>query len=179
MKTVGRFFNLIGPFLGAVPVTTQITGVSDHSVLATFRGLVDEEDRKRIWVTWNDMGVDELLSVTDSHVYDSRKGEEFLLKPKDLGLGNGTFDDLLPVSELDETVPHFMRLIGGDGPPGAIESIRLNAAALAVNAEVAADWEEGLAMAAEAMERGEPAKLIERLKAHGEQAATTAKAQAG
>ena len=33
MKTVGRFFNLIGPFLAAVPVSPQITGVSDHSVL--------------------------------------------------------------------------------------------------------------------------------------------------
>ena len=32
MKTVGRFFNLIGPFLAAVPVSMQITGVSDHSV---------------------------------------------------------------------------------------------------------------------------------------------------
>jgi anthranilate phosphoribosyltransferase len=160
-------------------VTTQITGVSDHSVLPTFRGLVDEEDRKRIWICWNEIGVDELLSITDSHVYDSRTGEEFLLEPKQLGLSNASFDDLLPVSDLDETVPHFLRLISGDGPPGAIESIRLNAAALAVNAEVAADWEQGLAMAAEAMERGEPAKLIERLKAHGEELAGAAKAQAG
>ena len=37
MKTVGRFFNVIGPFLAAIPVSTQITGVSDHSVLPTFR----------------------------------------------------------------------------------------------------------------------------------------------
>src|SRR5260370_7798268 len=100
MKTVGRFFNLIGPFLGAVPVTTQITGVSDHSVLPTFRGLVDEEDRRRIWVTWNDIGVDELLSVTESHVYDNRQGEEFLLQPKELGLGPQSFDHLLPLPDL-------------------------------------------------------------------------------
>ncbi len=63
MKTVGRFFNLIGPFLAAVPVTLQITGVSDHSVLPTFRQLVSEDETKRYWVTWNDLGVDELLSV--------------------------------------------------------------------------------------------------------------------
>ena len=31
MKTVGRFFNLIGPFLAEVPVSQQITGVSDHT----------------------------------------------------------------------------------------------------------------------------------------------------
>jgi anthranilate phosphoribosyltransferase len=119
------------------------------------------------------------LSVTESHVYDNRRGEEFLLEPRELGLGHGSFDDLLPVTDLDETVPHFIRLIGGDGPPGAIESIRLNAAALSVNAEVAADWEEGLAMAAEAMQNGEPVKLIERLKAYGEQATAAAKAKAG
>src|SRR5437588_4204448 len=58
MKTVGRFFNLIGPFLAAVPVTMQITGVSDHSVLPTFRQLVSEDTSKGYWITWNDMGVD-------------------------------------------------------------------------------------------------------------------------
>jgi anthranilate phosphoribosyltransferase len=65
-------------------------------------------------------------------------------------------------------VPHFLELIGGEGPPAAIESIRLNAAALAINGEVAADWPAALQLAAETMESGEPARLIERLRAHGE-----------
>ena len=71
MKTVGRFFNVIGPFLAAVPVSTQITGVSDHSVLPTFRRLAAEDPSKRFWLCWNELGADELLSITDSHVYDS------------------------------------------------------------------------------------------------------------
>src|SRR5947209_6399130 len=49
MKTVGRFFNLIGPFLAAVPVSLQITGVSDHSVLPTFQGLVSEDPSTAYW----------------------------------------------------------------------------------------------------------------------------------
>jgi anthranilate phosphoribosyltransferase len=164
MKTVGRFFNLIGPFLAAVPVTLQITGVSDHSVLPTFRQLVSEDTSKRYWITWNDMGVDELLSVTESHVYDSGRGEELVLRPADIGLGSGSFDDLLPVGDLEQTVPHFLRLIGGDGPPGALESIRLNAAALAINGEVVADWPEALQLAAETMRSGEAVALIERIR---------------
>jgi anthranilate phosphoribosyltransferase len=164
MKTVGRFFNLIGPFLAAVPVTLQITGVSDHSVLPTFRQLVSEDTSKRYWITWNDMGVDELLSVTDSHVYDSGRGEEFALRPADIGLGAGSFDDLLPVAELDATVPHFLRLISGDGPPGALESIRLNAAALAINGEVVTDWPDALQLAADTMRSGEVVALIERIR---------------
>jgi anthranilate phosphoribosyltransferase len=165
MKTVGRFFNLIGPFLAAVPVSMQITGVSDHSVLPTFRQLVTEDDSKRYWVTWNDMGVDELLSVVDSHVYDSERGEEFVLSPAEIiGTGAGSFDDLLPVSELDATVPHFLGLISGNGPPGALESIRLNAAALAINGGVVEDWREGMMMAAQTMADGAPARLIERIR---------------
>src|SRR5438270_6172932 len=56
MKTVGRFFNLVGPFLAAVPVAVQITGVSDHSVLSTFRGLTAADETRRYWLVWNDLG---------------------------------------------------------------------------------------------------------------------------
>ena len=87
--------------------------------------------------------MDELLSIEDSQVYDSERDEEFMLDPRELGLGAGSFDDLLPVDDLDNTVGHFLALIGGDGPPAALESIRLNAAALAMNGGVAEDWPDG------------------------------------
>ena len=165
MKTVGRFFNVIGPFLAANPVSTQITGVSDHSVLPTFRQLVAEDQSKRYWICSNELGVDELLSIEKSLVYDSSRDEEFTLDPRELGLGAGSFDDLLPVDDLDNTVSHFLALIGGDGPAAALESIRLNAAALAINGGVAEDWPAALKLAADVMSSGEPARLIERMRA--------------
>jgi anthranilate phosphoribosyltransferase len=173
MKTVGRFFNLIGPFLAAVPVSLQITGVSDHSVLPTFRGLVSEDSSKDYWVVWNEVGVDELMSVVDCHVYDSRRGEEYMLRPAELGLSPRPFEDLLPVSDLDQTVSHFLALLGGDGPPGAIESIKLNAGALAINCGVTSDWPTALELAADTMAAGVPARLIERMREHGQVAAKT------
>jgi len=75
-----------------------------------------------------------LLSIAPSDVYDSGDDKEFTLDPRELGLGAGSFDDLLPVADLDDTVGNFLELIGGDGPAAAIESIRLNGAALAINA---------------------------------------------
>ncbi|HTU86067.1 MAG TPA: hypothetical protein VMF57_10865 [Solirubrobacteraceae bacterium] len=173
MKTVGRFFNLIGPFLAAVPVSLQITGVSDHTVLPTFRGLVSEDSSKDYWVVWNEVGVDELMSVVDCHVYDSRRGEELVLRPTELGLSTRPFEDLLPVSDLDQTVEHFLALLGGSGPPGAIESIKLNAAALAINCDVAAEWPTALELAGDAMSAGVPGRLIERMREHGQVAAKT------
>jgi anthranilate phosphoribosyltransferase len=138
-------------------------------VLPTFRQLVSEDPTKRYWVCWNDLGADELLSVVDCHVYDSDSGEDFVVALANIiGAGAGVFDDLLPVSDLDSTVPHFLRLISGDGPAGALESIRLNAAALAMNGGVVDDWREGLTLAAQTMADGEPARLIERLRAHGQ-----------
>ena len=169
MKQMGRFFNLVGPFLGAVPVTTQITGTSDHSVLPMFRALAGADESRHYLITWNDLGADELLSICDSQVYDSDRGEEYTLAPAEIGLAGGDFDELKPVEDLDSTVAHFMALIGGVGPTAAIESIKLNAAALAINAEVAKDWPEGLQMAGDAMAAGEPGRLIESLRAHGEQ----------
>jgi anthranilate phosphoribosyltransferase len=168
MKAVGRFFNLIGPFLAAIPVTAQITGTSDQSVLPTFKGLTAEESTKRYWLVWNDLGADELLSIVDSHVYDSRRDEESVLSPTELGLSGGSFDELRPVENIDDTVDHFLALLGGEGPTAAIESIKLNAGALAINCEVAQDWPQAFRMAADAMAAGEPARLIERMRAHGE-----------
>jgi anthranilate phosphoribosyltransferase len=169
MKQMGRFFNVIGPFLGAVPTTAQITGVSDHSVLPTFYGLAKQNTAKRYWVCSNEIGCDELLSIVDSRVYDSARDEEFTLSPTsdEIGLAGGTFEELKPVENIDDTVDHFMKLISGEGPRAAIESIKLNAAALAINCEVTGDWSEALQMAGDAMAAGEPARLIERLKAHG------------
>ena len=171
MKEMGKFFNVIGPFLGAVPVTTQITGASDHSVLPMFRHLAAEDPSRRFWLVSNELGVDELLSIVDSQVYDSGRDEEFTLSPRELGLGEGSFDELKPVENIDDTVPNFLALIGGEGPRSAIESIKLNAGALALNAGVAEDWPQALAMAEETMGRGEPAKLIERMRAHSQKPA--------
>lgn len=176
MKEMGRFFNVIGPFLGAVPVSTQITGVSDHAVMPTFRELASEDPTRRYLITTNELGADEMLSIVDSQVYDSEKREEVTLSPSELGLSGGTFEELKPVEDLDETVPHFLALIGGDGPTAAIESIKLNAAALAIHGEVASDWPEAFEMADEAMRNGEPARLIDRLRAHAESSAGAGKA---
>ncbi len=174
MKTVGRFFNVVGPFLAAIPVTTQITGVSDHSVLPTFRELASQDPSRRYWICSNGLGVDELLSIETSQVYDSDGDKEFELDPRELGLGEGSFDEMQPVADLDDTVPNFLELISGNGPPAAIQSIRLNGAALALNAELAGDWPAALELAERTMSEGKPRELIDRLRAHGEAPAAEA-----
>jgi anthranilate phosphoribosyltransferase len=174
MKTMGRFFNVVGPFLAAVPVSTQITGVSDHSVLPTFRALAAADPSRDFWIASNAIGCDELLSITPSDVYASADDRSFVLDPAELGLAARPFDDLLPVADLDATVGNFLSLIGGDGPVGAIDSIRLNAGALAINCGVVDDWPAALELAASTMRAGAPAALIERMRGHGKTGAAAA-----
>ena len=100
-------------------------------------------------------------------MFDSAAGTERVIAPGELGLTDRPFEDLLPVADLDDTVPHFLKLISGEGPTGAIESIRLNAAVLAINGGVREDWAGALKLAEATMSSGEAARLIERIRAYG------------
>jgi len=164
MRAVGRFFNSVGPFLASVPVSAQVTGTSDPALIPVFKHLTRDAPGKRFLLSSNPSDVDELVSFEENVVYDSASGEELRLSRSELGLSPGSLEDLRPVEETS-IVGHFMALLSGGGPPAAVESICLNAAALGVACGAVDDWSVGLRAAAEAVERGLPGSLVERMRA--------------
>ena len=162
MRVLGRFFNSLGPFLAHVPVSAQLTGVSDPALLPTFRYLAARPGR-RFLICANSIGVDELVSFAENVIHDSANDHELRVKPVELGLGAGSLDDLRPAAEGASIVTHFLGLLAGDGPPAAIESICLNAAALAIACGVVDEWPQALRLARESMKRGLSLNLIERI----------------
>lgn len=162
MRTLGRFFNSFGPFLAHVPVSAQLTGVSDHALLPTFRHLAAQHDQ-RFLICSNSSGVDELVSFAENIIYDSATNHDIRVTPATLGLGTGSLEDLRPAAEGASIVTHFVGLLSGDGPPAAIESIQLNAAALAIACGVADEWQPAFQAARESMDHGLPQRLIERI----------------
>ena len=162
MRTLGRFFNLFGPFLAHVPVSAQLTGVSDPALLPTFRHLAAQSSQ-RFLICSNSIGVDELVSFEVNVVHDSGDDHDIHVAPVTLGLGAGSLADLRPAAEKASIVNHFLGLLSGNGPRAAIESIQLNAAALAIACGVANEWPQALQAARESMEDGLPLRLIERL----------------
>jgi anthranilate phosphoribosyltransferase len=170
MRTLGRFFNSFGPFLAVVPVSAQITGVSNPTLLPTFRYLAARESSRRFWVCSNSTGVDELVSFEENIIYDSAEDHDLRVTPEALGLSVGSLEDLRPATGDASIVGHFLGLLSGDGPPAAIDSIRLNAAALAIAGEVADDWPQALRSARQSMERGLPLDLIERIRGQEDRA---------
>ncbi|MGH3871655.1 MAG: anthranilate phosphoribosyltransferase [Pseudonocardiaceae bacterium] len=163
MRTLGRFVNTVGPFLAAMPVSAQLTGVSEHSHLATLQHLAAQQAGKRVWLCTNDLGADELLSVTDNVVCDVGAGL-FLVRPATLRLGGGTLPDLRPAPNDTAMVEYFLDVLGGQGPPAAVATVCLNAAALAVVAGATDDWDGAVGMARDVVGGGAAVELVHRIR---------------
>jgi len=163
IRLLGRFFNAFGPWLAVMPVTAQVTGVSDPALLAPFRQLARDASDRRVTLCWNGTGVDELVSFEENVVYDGAEDREIHVAPDAFGLAAGTIEDLRPAAG-DAVVSHFLDLLCGRGAAAAIDSIALNAAELAVACGAATDFASALAAARDSMHRERPRQLLERIR---------------
>jgi anthranilate phosphoribosyltransferase len=166
MRKLGRFFNCIGPFLAALPTSCQVTGVADHSVLPLLEHLAANHCHRQVWLCFNRIGVDELVSF-EENVIRLSGGDELRLMPDRLALATGSLRDLRQAGDRDGVIRQLTALLDGEGPPAAVESICLNAAALVVASGLASDWADAFRLAARAIARGHPAALLGRMRQHG------------
>lgn len=174
MAAIGRGLNQIGPFLSSVPISAQLTGTSDRLLLPLFNHLSTLHPGRRYLLICNDLGVDELVGLVENEVYDSSRRHHFRLNPTDLGLGRGSLDELVPPSDPASRSEQFIQLLGGDGPQAAMDSIALNAAALAIAAGIDDDWEQAVERARQSLDFGLPRALMERVRSPGWPLATDA-----
>lgn len=171
MRPFGRFLNALGPFLAELPVAAQVTGVSHAVPLDTLRALAAAPAAgtgRRIWLTGNAHGADELLGFSDNTVHTQEGRLD--LKAGALTRGDGGFAQLRPV-EPEEAPAHFLAVLSGAAHPVAVDTVCLNAAALAVAAGHRADWAAAVADAREAIASGAVRALVERVSGTAAEAA--------
>ncbi|MEV7513002.1 hypothetical protein AB0O57_34100 [Streptomyces sp. NPDC091201] len=163
MKPFGRFLNALGPFLAELPVTAQVTGVSATAPLDTLRELARSTTSRRIWLTTNDTGADELLPFATNtiHGHDSHTR---IIRPGELTPGDGSFADLRPADPAT-AAPHFLSVLAGTAGRIATRTVCLGAAALVVAAGARRDWPSAVAVAEEAVHSGAAHDLARRLAA--------------
>ncbi len=164
MRVIGRFVNSIGPFLATIPVSAQLTGVSDYALLLSLRALAAGRADKRIWLCVNDCGADELISFSDNVIHPNDGGADIHLAPGMFGFDTGTLTDLRPVADDALVVDHFLAQLSGGGSRAALQTICLNAAALAVLSGVISDWSAALQAARAVMERGAVTRLVNQIR---------------
>ncbi|MFD3972707.1 hypothetical protein [Streptomyces cyaneofuscatus] len=165
MRVFGRFLNTVGPFLAAVPVAAQVTGVSGADgggLLPALRAVAARPGAPTTWLVTNPLGADELLSICDNTVH-LPDGTTLTLRAGDLVPADGRLDDLVPVSR-DAAADHFRTVLAGRAGGPLRATLQLNAAALTLASGHRDDWAKAVAEAGAALDDGAALDLLERLK---------------
>ena len=165
MRAFGHVLNTLGPFLPALPGTSQLTGVAGRDLLPVARRLAAAVEGRSIWLCANDLGADELVSFADNVVHPGPGAGEEHLGPRQLGTAPGGLHDLAAVADPQRLLAHFLDAVSARAGDVAAETVALNAAAMAMVAGRASAWPDAIAAALDAMRSGAVADLVHRVRA--------------
>ncbi|QWF84044.1 anthranilate phosphoribosyltransferase [Amycolatopsis sp. CA-230715] len=163
IRSVGRFLNAVGPFLPTVPVSAQVTGVAVGQLAGYLGVLAERERHKRILLCHNESGVDELTTAGPNAVLGNDGRAPEVLDPGALGLVPASDADLAAAPET-EAVERFLGVLAGDAPDGAVHTVCLNAAALAIAVGACDSWPEAVRAALTAVHDGSARRLVDRCR---------------
>jgi len=169
-------FNLCGPLTNPAGARNQVIGVLAPSrVLLVGRTLV-ALGAKRAFVVHGTDGIDELTTTGESvvaRVEESEPGQPPTIKaaritPEMAGLTRTSPDQFAQLTggDVATNVAHLYDVITGIAGPRR-DIVLLNAAAALVAAGLALDLKEGVAMSAEAIDSGEAAATLAKLRQFG------------
>jgi anthranilate phosphoribosyltransferase len=157
---VRSVFNILGPLCNPAGARYQALGVADASLAAKMADVLARLGVERAIVFHAGDGMDELSTSSPSLVIEIDGGrKEYQLDPADVGLkpadpnavrGGGPEENARIAREV---------LAGADGPRRDV--VLLNAAAALRAAGRASDWREGIGIAAEAIDSGRAADVLQ------------------
>jgi anthranilate phosphoribosyltransferase len=165
-------FNLVGPLTNPAHARTQVVGVlSPSRVLLVGRTLAALRARRAFVVHGTD-GIDELTTTGESvvaRIEESETGEPQLkaarITPEMAGLKRTTLDHFVGGDVATNKALLYDVITGVGGARRDI--VLLNAAATLVAAGLAGDLKEGVEKSTEAIDSGEAAALLEKLRRFG------------
>lgn len=154
-------FNFLGPLTNPARPAAQVVGVSDPRMLPLVAEVLARRGIRAKVVRGED-GLDELTTTGPSVVFDVRDGAvaEGRLDPAALGLARAAPEDLRG-GDVEENVRVVRAVLGGEGGPRR-DVVLLNAGVALEVAGRAASVEEGVELAARAIDSGRAAEVLER-----------------
>jgi anthranilate phosphoribosyltransferase len=165
-------FNLCGPLTNPAGARAQVIGVLAPSrALLVARTLIELKTTRRAFVVHGLDGLDELTLTGESITVRVEPAAEPAMKaaritPEMAGLPRATLEELSG-GDADENASILYDVITGiPGPRRDI--VLLNASAALVAAGIAQDLQEGVARAAEAIDSGEAAATLQKLRSFGQ-----------
>jgi anthranilate phosphoribosyltransferase len=154
-------FNFLGPLTNPARPAGQVVGVADGRMLPVLAGVLAARGT-RAFVVRGDDGLDEITTTGTSTVIEVDGGDvrEYTLDPASLGVSPARPEDLAGGdAEANAAVARSV-LSGRPGP--ARDIVLLNAAAALTVAAKSPDLAGGLALAADSVDEGRAAAVLER-----------------
>ncbi len=154
-------FNFLGPLTNPARPTAQIVGVSDPRMLPLLAEVLARRGVRAMVFRGGD-GLDELTTTGPSTVYRIDEGEflEFELDPEEAGLPRADPEDLRGGDVQTNVAIARAVLRGEQGPPRDV--VLLNAAAALVVGGRAEDLRHGVEAAAQSIDSGAAARVLDR-----------------
>ncbi|MBL9033123.1 MAG: anthranilate phosphoribosyltransferase [Rhodospirillaceae bacterium] len=156
-------FNIMGPLSNPAGVKRQLLGVFAEQWLEPMAEVLRNLGSEHAWVVHGGDGLDELTTTTVSHVCELKKGKirRFEISPGDLGLATASKADIQG-GDPEQNAAAIRALFDGETGPYR-DIVLLNAAAALVVADRAANIEEGMVLAREAIDFAKARKVLENL----------------
>jgi anthranilate phosphoribosyltransferase len=156
-------FNLLGPLTNPAGATRQLVGVPRPEFTELLARSLLLLGSARAWVVHGADGIDELTTTGYTKISECRDGavNTFYLHPADVGLTKASAG-ALSGGDARDNARIIADVLSGNRSP-ARDVVLLNAGAALLVAGAASSVQDGIATAAQAIDRGDAKKTLERL----------------
>jgi len=164
---VRTVFNMLGPLTNPAAPPFQLIGAWSQEAAKLMAEALAGMPIERAFVVHGTPGWDEATPVGEFVLYDVRAGavEESIRTPEDYGLARCTPEDLAG-GDAENNARELQRVFSGDDK-GAHRDALLMGTSLVLEVQGSArDAQEGVEIAAAALDSGDAEKLLERLRKH-------------
>ena len=161
---ITTIMNLLGPLTNPAGARRQVVGVADPGLLDLVARALAKLDHERAMVVHGEPGLDEISPCGPTHVRELRGGEisSYDLTPEDLGLARSA-PEALAGGEPEENAAAVRAVICGDDQGPKRDAVLANAAAAFLVAGRVPSLREGVRVAANAIDSGAAASVLEDL----------------
>ena len=154
-------FNVLGPLCNPAGARYQALGVADETLTGKMADVLVRLGVERAIVFHSGDGMDELSVSSPSLVIDiDGRRKEYQLDPADLGLNASSPDEMRGGGP--EENARIARDVLGGATGARRDVVLLNSSAALQAAGLAKDWKEGIRTAAEAIDSGRAADVLQR-----------------
>jgi anthranilate phosphoribosyltransferase len=157
---IPTLFNLLGPLTNPARAKHQLLGVFAPELTERLAAVLRELGSERAWVVHADDGLDEISTMGPTRISELANGHihTWKLEPADFGVSYARLPDL-QVNSVDEAADAIRLILAGEKGPRRDIAV-LNAAVAILIAGEAFSVEDGLEMAARAIDSGKAEKTL-------------------